>query len=82
VLDGAERIGTVRRLIELPSCEALEVERLGRREDVLVPMVKDVIRSVDVARGEIEVDGEFLGLGDELAEGHPGEAEEKRGRGA
>jgi 16S rRNA processing protein RimM len=85
VRDGVERIGTVRRLIELPSCEALEVQRPGAREGVLVPMVKDVIRSVDVARGEIDVDSEFLGLGAEAADapenGPPGEAPAEEGHG-
>ena len=68
LLDGERRIGTVQRLIELPSCEALEVERADTRERVLVPMVKDAIRRVDVERGEIDVDSEFLGLGEDLAD--------------
>lgn len=62
LLDGEQRVGTVRRLIALPSCEALEVERPGALENVLVPMVKDAIRRIDVARGEIDVDCEFLGI--------------------
>ena len=68
LLDGERRIGTVQRLIELPSCEALEVERADTRERVLVPMVKDAIRRVDVERGEIDVDSEFLGLGEDVAD--------------
>ena len=67
LLDGQRRIGTVQRLIELPSCEALEVARADTSERVLVPMVKDAIRRVDVERGEIEVDSEFLGLGEDAA---------------
>ena len=77
LLDGARRIGTVERLVELPSCEALEVAREGARERVLVPMVKDAIRKVDVTKREIEVDSEFLGLRDE-----PPDAREVRGRGS
>ena len=68
LLDGERRIGTVQRLIELPSCEALEVARAETSERVLVPMVKDAIRRVDVERGEIDVDSEFLGLGEDVAD--------------
>jgi 16S rRNA processing protein RimM len=62
VFDGERRLGAVTRLIELPSCEALEVE-LGRGEEqLLVPMVKEAITRVEVERRRIEVDVEFLGL--------------------
>jgi 16S rRNA processing protein RimM len=66
VVDGERLIGTVNRLIELPSCEALEVRRemTGSHppaEPLLVPMVKDAIRRVAVAEGRIEVDMGFLG---------------------
>jgi 16S rRNA processing protein RimM len=60
VWDGPERVGTVRRLVPLPSCEALEVARPGGG-DLLVPMVRDAVRSVDVAGRRIEVDTTFLG---------------------
>jgi 16S rRNA processing protein RimM len=59
VLDGERRVGTVARMIELPSCEALEVAREGNGP-LLVPMVKDAIRSVDVARGRIDVNMSFV----------------------
>ncbi len=60
---GGERLlGTVRRLVELPSCEALEVEPTGGGEPLLVPMVRDAIRSVEPKRGRVEVDVSFLGL--------------------
>jgi 16S rRNA processing protein RimM len=62
VVDRGRRVGTVTRLIELPSCEALEVQPLDGGESLLVPMVKDAIRSVEVGRERIEVDLEFLGL--------------------
>ncbi|MCL2768745.1 MAG: ribosome maturation factor RimM [Solirubrobacterales bacterium] len=60
VLDGERRVGTVARMIELPSCEALEVVG-DEGPALLVPMVRDAILRVDVARGEIEIDVAFLG---------------------
>jgi len=59
VRDGERLVGTVRRLLALPSCEALEVGREGA-DDLLVPLVSDAVRRVDVAAKEIEVDLEFL----------------------
>jgi 16S rRNA processing protein RimM len=68
VVDGTRHVGRVVRLIELPSCEALEV-RLehsdgdgvgGPAEDLLVPMVRDAIRHVDVGARRIDVDTSFL----------------------
>jgi len=64
VTDGEHLIGTVGRMIELPSCEALEVHR-EQGEVLLVPMVKDAIRQVAVDEGRIEVDMGFLGEGRE-----------------
>jgi 16S rRNA processing protein RimM len=58
VVDGARRVGEVARLIELPSCEALEVRTGG--EPLMIPLVRDAIRSVDVAAGRIDVDMGFL----------------------
>jgi 16S rRNA processing protein RimM len=60
VVDGERRIGTVTRMIELPSCEALEVA-VQTGGALLVPMVKDAIRNVDVAAGRIDVDLGFIG---------------------
>jgi 16S rRNA processing protein RimM len=60
VWDGSRHVGEVRRMLPLPSCEALEVERPGGGV-VLVPMVRDAIRSVDVGGRRIEVDMTFLG---------------------
>jgi 16S rRNA processing protein RimM len=59
VRDGAREIGRVARLLALPSCEVLEVAREG--EPLLVPLVRDAVRSVDVAGRVIDVDLEFLG---------------------
>lgn len=63
VHDGARRVGVVARLLALPSCEALEVRRDGEGGDLLVPLVRDAVRDVDVAARRIEVDLAFLGEG-------------------
>jgi 16S rRNA processing protein RimM len=60
VHDGDRAVGTVRRLLELPSCEALEVGRPGGGE-LLVPLVSDAVREVDLERRSIDVDLRFLG---------------------
>jgi ribosomal 30S subunit maturation factor RimM len=49
----------VSRLLALPSCEVLEVERAG--EPLLVPLVSDAVRAVDLERRTIEIDLRFLG---------------------
>jgi 16S rRNA processing protein RimM len=64
VLDGDALLGTVSRLLELPSCEALEVEAADGGEAVVVPLVKDAIRRIEPAQRQIEVDLEFLGVAD------------------
>jgi 16S rRNA processing protein RimM len=48
VVDREQPVGVVRALVGLPSVEVLEVERAGAA-DLLVPMVRDAIRGVDVA---------------------------------
>lgn len=58
VVDGERQVGVVAGLLELPSCEALEVDVDG--ETVLVPMVHDAIREVDVEARKIDVDMRFL----------------------
>jgi len=60
VRDGDREVGTVRGLMELPSCEVLEVERSGGG-DLLVPLVTDAVRTVDLDRRVIDVDLRFLG---------------------
>jgi 16S rRNA processing protein RimM len=55
VMDGDRSVGVVSRMVALPSCEALEVG------DVLIPMVRDAIRSIDVEARRIDVDMEFVG---------------------
>jgi 16S rRNA processing protein RimM len=59
VVDGELAIGFVRRMSALPSCEVLEVDRPDGSE-LLVPMVRDAIRSIDVAARRIDVDLGFL----------------------
>ena len=61
VFAGAREVGVVRRLLALHSCECLEVERAPGRGDLLVPLVRDAIRRVDVEEARIEIDLGFLG---------------------
>jgi 16S rRNA processing protein RimM len=61
VVDGERRVGEVRRMLPLPSCEALEVVRADGGATLLVPMVRDAIRSVDVGGKRIDVDMAFVG---------------------
>ncbi len=60
VQDGEVVVGVVRRLVALPSCEALEVAREDDA-DLLVPLVRDAVRTVDPAARRIDVDLRFLG---------------------
>jgi len=61
VRDGEREVGTVRRLLALPSCEVLEVAREDGAGDLLVPLIRDAVRRVDIERGEIDIDLAFLG---------------------
>jgi 16S rRNA processing protein RimM len=61
VHDGARAVGTVRRMLELPSCEVLEVAREEGGGDLLVPLVTDAVRAVDIDARTIDVDLGFLG---------------------
>jgi 16S rRNA processing protein RimM len=67
VRDGARAVGVVKRLLALPSCEVLEVARDdgvaagGRERLLLVPLVSDAVRGVDLDRREIDIDLRFLG---------------------
>ncbi len=60
VSDGPTPVGIVTRLMALPSCEVLQVRSDDGRE-LLVPLVGDAVRSVDIERREIDVDLSFLG---------------------
>lgn len=63
VRDGTREVGTVSRLLELPSCEVLEVTRQDdpTAPDLLVPLIKDAVRDVDLSERVIDVDLRFLG---------------------
>jgi 16S rRNA processing protein RimM len=63
VLDGDREIGVVVRLLELPSCEVLEVKRSADHSvpELLVPLIKDAVRNVDIDERVIDVDLRFLG---------------------
>ena len=60
VFDGDFEVGVVVDLIGLPSCEVLAVDRAVGNQ-LLVPMVGDALRSVDVPAKRIDVDLKFLG---------------------
>lgn len=55
VRDGEREVGTVARVMSLPSCEVLVVGEL------LIPLVADAVRSVDVDARIVDVDLAFLG---------------------
>jgi 16S rRNA processing protein RimM len=56
-----EGLGEVRSVLHGPSCDVLEVGDKG----VLVPLIHDAVKHVDVDARAIEVDLDFLNLGDE-----------------
>lgn len=64
VRDGAREVGTVVALLALPSCEVLEVRRADAVDGapaLLVPLIRDAVRAVDVEARMIDVDLAFLG---------------------
>ena len=63
VCDGERPVGVVSALLALPSCEVLEVARDDGGADLLVPLIRDAVRRVDIERGEIDIDLAFLGEG-------------------
>jgi 16S rRNA processing protein RimM len=62
VFDGELSVGSVRRMSALPSVEVLEVDRVDGSE-LLVPLVRDCIRSIDIEARRIDIDMAFLGEG-------------------
>lgn len=62
VRDGARRLGVVEQMLELPSCEVLEVQPDQGGAPLLVPMVRDAIRKIDTTAQVIEVNAGFLDL--------------------
>lgn len=70
VVDGDAEVGVVERVRAYPSCELLEVgvpssadpDASGSKgEPLLIPLVADAVRTVDVAAGVVDVDLGFLG---------------------
>ena len=61
VHDRDREIGTVARLLALPTCEVLEVRLSDGGGELLVPLVTDAVRIVDIERKRIDVDLRFLG---------------------
>jgi 16S rRNA processing protein RimM len=66
VKDGELIVGTVQRLLALPSCEVLEVKRSDPKDGtrpllLLVPLVSDAVRDVDLEAGVVDIDLDFLG---------------------
>src|SRR3954451_1677852 len=61
VVDGDRAVGTVKRLLPYPSCELLEVARGEGTADLLVPLISDAVRTVDVQAAVIDVNLAFLG---------------------
>jgi 16S rRNA processing protein RimM len=63
VVDAARgvEVGVVARLMALPSCEVLEVRRPSDGDPLLVPLVRDAVRSVDIDGKLVDVDTTFLG---------------------
>ena len=57
VVDGARAVGVVERVLSMPSCELLVVGEL------LIPLIDDAVRSVDLDARRVDVDLEFLGAG-------------------
>jgi 16S rRNA processing protein RimM len=55
VVDGDREVGTVERVLSYPSCELLVVG------DLLIPLVDDAVRSVDLDGGRVDVDLGYLG---------------------
>ena len=71
VVAGGRRLGTVVRVIALPSCEALEVLQGRGAQPLLVPMVKDAVRRIEAGERRIDVDADFLGLPTQLPAERP-----------
>jgi 16S rRNA processing protein RimM len=62
VVDGDTAVGVVAKLLPYPSCELLEVQRYDAPgKALLVPLISDAVRAVDVAAKRIDVNLAFLG---------------------
>jgi 16S rRNA processing protein RimM len=62
VVDGDVVVGVVAKLLPYPSCELLEVQRPeADAKALLVPLISDAVRTVDVQAQVIDVNLSFLG---------------------
>jgi 16S rRNA processing protein RimM len=63
VVDGDREVGEVAKLLAYPSCELLEVPRDAdpARPALLIPLISDAVRTVDLAARRIDVNLAFLG---------------------
>lgn len=65
VVDGEVAVGVVAKLLPYPSCELLEVRRHdadpAQAKALLVPLISDAVRSVDVGQKLIDINLAFLG---------------------
>jgi 16S rRNA processing protein RimM len=59
-VDGARAIGTVRDVLLLPSADVLEVVVGDEQDPLLVPLVSDAVRSVNLDAARIDVDMSFV----------------------
>jgi 16S rRNA processing protein RimM len=57
VVDGSRSVGVVEKVVSMPSCELLVVG------DLLIPLIDDAVRTVDLEARRVDVDLEFLGAG-------------------
>jgi 16S rRNA processing protein RimM len=57
--DGARRIGRVVDVLPMPSTDVLEIEREGA-DVLLVPLVGDAVRSIDVEAAHLDIDAAFV----------------------
>ena len=57
VVDGEREVGVVERVLSMPSCELLVVGEL------LIPLIGDAVRGVDLVARRVDVDLGFLGAG-------------------
>jgi 16S rRNA processing protein RimM len=64
VTDGETHVGVVRDVLTLPSVDCLAVSRAGvtdgERSELLVPLVGDAVRSLDVEGRRVDVDLTFV----------------------
>ena len=60
VFDGQRQVGRVSDVLLLPSADVLEVE-VPDGDPLLVPLVDDAVRHLDVATRRVDIDTSFLG---------------------